>query len=263
MCLLTFLPPGVMPNTDALLTGAYFNDDGHGFAIVTGDRIIVQRGMNADAMVEQFRTCRQQHPDGPALFHSRFSTHGESTIDNCHPFPIGGDSRTVLAHNGILPREVQPQEKDPRSDTRITAEQFLPAFGSLRSRQARLRFQRWMRPHNKIVILTVDRRFKQRAYILNERSGIWENNIWYSNDGYQPPPPGRWEPSAHPRWDWLAQGRLRRPLDRCGYCGAILDLADSECRYCGWCADCGELPEQCFCYAPAALDKKIGAVGKD
>src|SRR5262249_475168 len=122
------------------------------------------------------------------------------TIDNCHPFPVGGDPRTVLAHNGILPRGVQPHGGDPRSDTRIAAEAFIPAFGSLRSRRTRLRLQRWMTPHNKMVLLTVDRRFKQPAFILNEESGTWSEGIWYSNHGFQPP--ARYTPTNRSRWDW-------------------------------------------------------------
>jgi len=258
MCLLTFFPAGVMPDAAALLNGAYINDDGHGFAIVAGDDLIVQRGMDAELMVDAFDALRRLHPHGPALFHSRFSTHGERSIDNCHPFPVGGDSRTVLAHNGVLPAVVQPAKSDPRSDTRIAAEDFLPAFGSLRSRRTRRRFERWMTPHNKMVILTVDRRFKQRAYILNETEGTWDGDIWYSNDGYLPLPPSRWTQLDDPRSDWPRWDRLDLILDRCGFCDTIIDPTDNECRYCGWCLDCGEMPEDCLCYTPAAPDKRIG-----
>jgi hypothetical protein len=73
MCLLTFLPAAVMPDTDALLNGAEVNDDGHGFAIVTGDQILVRHGMAAEPMIEEFDAARRAHPHGPALFHSLFS----------------------------------------------------------------------------------------------------------------------------------------------------------------------------------------------
>jgi len=252
MCLLTFLPAGVLPDTAALLNGAQFNDDGHGFAIVAGDQLLVRRGMHAEAMVAAFASLRQQHPHGPALFHSRFATHGESGLDNCHPFPVGGDGRTVLAHNGILPSLVQPAKGDPRSDTRITAEDFLPLFGPLRTRRARLRLQRWIGPHNKIVILTVDRRFRQQAFILNEDAGIWDRGIWYSNDGYVPLPPTRQPWPDNDGWDLPSWDRHGCTLDRCGVCRAVIDIADHECRHCGWCTDCGEMPEDCLCYTPAA-----------
>jgi hypothetical protein len=255
MCLLTFFPAGVMPYMTALLNGAYLNDDGHGFAIVAGDQLIVQRGMDAESIIEAFDAARHQHPNGPALFHSRFSTHGQTGLDNCHPFPVGGDARTVLAHNGVLPRTVQPARRDPRSDTRIAAEDYLPAIGSLRMRRTRMRVERWMTPHNKMVILTVDRRFKERAYILNETSGTWDGGIWYSNDGYLAPTAGtrsRWD--ADPTWDWPPSERGADSLDRCKLCRAVINATEDACRDCGRCFDCGELPEYCYCYAPAALD---------
>jgi glutamine amidotransferase len=261
MCLLTFLPAGVLPDTAALFNGATVNNDGHGFAIVAGGQLIVHRGMHAEAIIEAFAAARRQHPHGPALFHSRFGTHGEAIIDNCHPFPVGGDGRTVLAHNGILPPVVQPAKDDPRSDTRIAAEDFIPTFGSLRTRRIRLRLQRWMSTHNKVVILTVDRRFKQRSYILNEQSGIWDGGIWYSNDGYLPTPPARWLAASNVDWDWPPCSRRRAGdwrgsnVERCPNCEAITDVFDGECGYCGWCLDCGEMPDQCFCYTPAALDQ--------
>ena len=258
MCLLTFFPEAVMPDTAALFNGALFNDDGHGYAIVAEDRLIVGRGMNATHMIEEFQAARRQHPHGPALFHSRFGTHGQRGTANCHPFPLGGDTRTVLAHNGVLPAAVQPGKNDPRSDTRIAAEEFLPTFASLRTRRGRLRLQRWMTPDNKIVILTVDRRFRQRAYILNEQSGIWDGRIWYSNDGYLPLQTSRWTR----RTDELWERRLDRlagwdRLDRCVYCQAVVDPSEGYCCYCGWCCDCDQPLEDCFCYPPPVLDKPI------
>jgi hypothetical protein len=251
MCLLTFLRPGVLPDTAALRNGAWVNDDGHGFAVVVDRHITVRHGLDPEAMIDAFDTLRRRHPHGPALFHSRFTTHGRSTLDNCHPFLIGGDRRTVLAHNGILPTTVHPTNGDPRSDTRIAAEDFLPAFGSLRSRRNRLRFQRWLTPGNKVVILTVDRRFKQQAYILNEESGIWDGGVWYSNDGYRPPPLTRWTPSSQPRWAWQPWDQPDRGTDRCCFCDAIVSRTENHCQHCGWCLDCGEMPEDCLCYTPA------------
>lgn len=250
MCLLTFLPPGVMPDPVALLNGAMTNHDGHGFAIVEGNNLVVRRGMNATELVDAFVHLRHRHPTGPALFHSRFSTHGDTGLDNCHPFPIGGDPRTVLAHNGILPPAVQPAKGDPRSDTRIAAEDFLTTFGSLRERRNRLRLQRWMGPHNKIVILTVDRRFRQRAYILNEASGIWQDGIWYSNHGYLPFEREPWPRRTTTRHDWPPLDDPAWTRDRCGWCDSIIDLTEAACPYCGWCTDCGEEPDNCQCYQP-------------
>jgi len=251
VCLLTFLPAGVHPDTGALFNGAEVNEDGHGFAIVTDRTILVQRGMDAEQMIDAFAAARREHPHGPAMFHSRFSTHGEVSLDNCHPFAVGADARTVVAHNGVLPANVQPVKGDPRSDTRIAAEMFLPTFGALRLRATRKRLERWMTPANKMAILTVDPRFRQRAYLLNEDEGMWHEGIWYSNDGYLP-----YVPRRRAGW-WGADESADRPwwpVDECQVCLASTDPTQDRCPVCGWCLLCGELPDDCFCYTPAVLN---------
>ena len=259
MCLLTFLPAGVQPDTVALSLGAMANGDGHGFAIITRARtsraagtdasagILIAHGLDGEELIEQFALLRAQNPDGPALFHSRFATHGDTSIENCHPFRVGGDQRTVLAHNGVLPQVVQPGRGEVRSDTRITAEDFLPRFGHLATRARRRRFEKWMTARNKIVILSVDPRFRQQAYILNERAGIWQDRIWYSNDDFRYRPlleKGSLlgEPVSWARWTSSREPGL------CGSCGQVMYPGERECLECGWCLDCHQQAENCLCY---------------
>lgn len=258
MCLLTYFPEGVMPDAEALQNGALFNDDGHGYAIVdvAGNRIIVDRGMDAKEMIQDFAVMRRAFPDGPALFHSRLATDGLINLLNVHPFPIGGDSRTVLAHNGIMP--LRPPKHDPRSDTRVVAEDFVPrAYGTLRRRRARLAFEKWMGIWNKVVILSVDPRFRDHGFILNEDEGHWHEGIWYSNTMYQ-----GWSPVKYP-YTWsdgdlaVASTRALALMDdvprltACWACQESVDYTLGECPKCGMCFDCGEMADRCFCYVPS------------
>jgi len=241
MCLLTYFPPGSTVDIGALYNGALFNDDGHGYAIVDRERgrIIVRRAMKADDLITRFAAERAEYPHAPALFHSRFTTHGVTDKSNCHPFALNRDPRTVVAHNGILPAHVQPVVGDVRSDTRVAAEDFLPqalgvrkpgwlkahpewmpkgtwrpTFGSLDSRSARRRFRRWLGSYNKIVILTVDPRWQRNAYVINEAEGVWDGGVWYSNYGYLPPVYSGRSTVAATGWgddDWYGE-EYGRPL---------------------------------------------------
>jgi len=243
MCLLTYYPSGAMPDTEMLANGADFNPHGHGFAIVVDRQVIVRHGMNPTELVSTFVRMRAAYPDGPALFHSRFATHGSIGTRNCHPFVVGGDKRTVLAHNGVLPAPARPASRDVRSDTRVLAEVLLPAgrFGSLASRRGRQRFTRWLGPSNKIVLLTVDHRYQQSAYLFNEDGGSWWDGVWYSN------------------LDFCAFGTIGEAdidgcyLD-CDFCGAFatLDPVTGICDACG-CFDCGQPKMHCLCYVPQRL----------
>ncbi|MGH3588983.1 MAG: hypothetical protein ACRDQ0_21965, partial [Pseudonocardia sp.] len=116
--MLTYLPENVQPDPEALSNGASINNDGHGFAIVAGNRLIIRHGMDPEVVIDHFMRLRAKHRHGPALFHSRWSTAGMVGKSNCHPFRIRGDRRTVLAHNGVFPGIAQPQRGDKRSDTR-------------------------------------------------------------------------------------------------------------------------------------------------
>jgi hypothetical protein len=261
MCLLTFLPAGIMPDEDALLYGATYNDDGHGYAVVdvAGDRIVTGRGRDAFEMIEEFSTIREMYLDGPALFHSRYATDGLVSLFNVHPFEVGGDPRTVLAHNGIMP--LRPKKDDPRSDTRLVAERWIPtAYGTLRRRRARVAFERWLTPYNKVVLLTVDRRFRghaddhgDHAFILNESSGTWDSGRWYSNDGYKP---------FRLRMSGFVVVGGKHTIDDesdrkdfCWECGERTNFSyASECARCGLCFDCAESYGHCLCYAPGKGD---------
>ncbi|ALG06342.1 class II glutamine amidotransferase [Kibdelosporangium phytohabitans] len=244
--MLTFFPENVMPDAQALINGAVINSDGHGFAIVADGRILVERDMGAQRLIEQFVAVRETYPDGPALFHSRIATAGEITVANCHPFRVGGDVSTVLAHNGTMPARVQPAKDDPRSDTRILAEDFLATepFGPLGTRRARKRMEKWLSRRNKVVILTVDPRYDHQAYVLHEDAGVWDNGIWYSNKDYQR------NLSTYGQWY----------DDVCPMCEVPPgpDEVDRVCRACGVCLVCYEWEDNCVCDPPARVRHELG-----
>ncbi|MCC3311438.1 class II glutamine amidotransferase [Nocardia africana] len=233
MCLLTYYPAGAAIDTSALRFGADANPDGHGFAIVADGHIVTGHGMNAHTVIATFARTRAEHPDGPALFHSRYATRGAIDLANCHPFQLGGDARTVLAHNGTLPKRVHPRAYDRRSDTRIAAEDYLPTqpFGPIDTAAGARGLAGWLGT-SKLVILTVDPAYAHSAYMFGERAGLWVGGIWYSNRSYLPP---------ELRWP------ARRPTV-CGYClDRDLERTSRHCRTCGWCFGCHHVLSHCTC----------------
>lgn len=189
MCLLTYFPEGILPDMNRLENGAISNPDGDGFAIVTDGRIIVQKGLDSDTILERFEEMRKKYPDGPALYHSRIGTAGSLTEFNCHPFPVGGDTRTVIAHNGILPTAAQPYKGDRRSDTHKLAEFYLPKyrFGAVHTPGGRKQLGKWATAGNKFAILTIDPNITDKGgegFIVNESAGDWIDGVWYSNNSH-------------------------------------------------------------------------------
>lgn len=286
MCMLTSFGPGVVTDGEGIFNGALSNDDGHGWAIVVGRgnsrHIQVGHGMRADNVVDDFLAARAKNPNGPALFHSRWATHGEIGEPNCHPFLVGGDPRIVLAHNGILPAKAHPLKGDDRSDTRKFAESILPKWGSLDSRSNRKRIEKWL-GHNKVLVLSVHPNSKHESYLFGEHLGNVDKTegVWYSNHDWL------WAPKVKapiPAWNWghtvgapeigtsvpsILEGtrwddEYQRDQD-CRDCGAYASVSKAllMCRICYTCQDCGGevnmkgLPDpengECSCMIPANL----------
>lgn len=285
MCMLSYFPPKIQPDLDHLANGAMYNRDGHGFAIVAGNRLIIRHSMDEWPLLNTFADLRAKHPHGPALFHSRFGTAGTRDRRNCHPFRIGGDRRTVIGHNGILPQYSQPHKGDQRCDTRVCAEDIMrnADIGDTKYRRA---LGDWMTARNKFVILTVNPRYKASAYIINESAGIWdENGVWYSNDDYVPytPPTAEdkarwaakgWWTGGDTKYDWEKEtvggsssgSNNGGSSEHCALCGSYgqVDLEGNFCRMCGTCVDCEQdtINGLCQCYTPETgrTDEQDGAL---
>ena len=129
MCLLAVCEPGSTPKRKDLECASCNNPHGFGYAVIANGEIITGRGMSAKKVISEFLSVRKQYPNGYAMFHARFATHGVKNVENCHPFPVGGSTQTYLAHNGIL--DIKIPANDKRSDTRVFAEDILPLMGGV------------------------------------------------------------------------------------------------------------------------------------
>lgn len=257
MCMLSYLPPGVAADEDGLFNGGLYNPDGYGWAIVDGDEIIVGKSLDLCEALDGFIKARIDHLSGPALFHSRLSTHGSVSVANVHPFEVGGSRKTVVAHNGILPREAHPTDNDDRSDTRKFADEILPRrFRRLDRPKVQRALSQWLGKYNKLVILTTNPRYRRSAYLINGEQGHWDKTtgIWHSNSDYLDMP--RWQQSAfYEQSVWTGQQADWRDdstdykFDTCPICqyGEVSPLT-GYCYECGTCRDCLEWEKDCQCW---------------
>lgn len=257
MCMLSFLPPYIEADYAELENGAIVNSDGHGWAIVNAERrtISIRKTMDRDEAISTFEAERERNMSGPAMFHSRIATSGRTDITGCHPFSVGFDRRTVLAHNGIF---FSPAQGSAQSDTAIFAERILPLYGNLDSPQAMIDIERFSGYFNKIVILTVNPRYRKHAYLVNEDMGYWsgDSGIWHSTSDYRGEHIWRvggsatsFTPAVTP-WDEPGDGSTS-PWP-CSLCGAFntVDVHTMVCSMCGSCTECEMFIEECQCYTP-------------
>ena len=267
MCIIAFYPAGSLVDREALVNGVDNNPDGAGWAICTPDGVRFNKSMRGEDIIDEFIEWRNEFIDMPAAFHARIGTAGSWNVDNCHPFVVGDDDTTVIMHNGIFPDAVQPVGRDPRSDTRIFAEVWLPLVGSLGVRSNRKYVERWMGTGNKVIALSMSNRWKARAYILNEGAGLWDDGIWYSNTSYLYRPRyavrslwprddeyskylGSYSSGEVDSWEsW----RQSRETVQCLECGRDMSTDALWCEECGSCTWCGRQLDECDCHTPMAL----------
>lgn len=244
MCIVSYLPPGVPVDVDGLFNGGLHNPHGHGWAVVTDGTVMVGKSLDLADALDEFCEVRERYPEGAALFHSRWATHGSIGVANVHPFLVGGSAATVVAHNGILPKAAHPEAGDDRSDTRKFADEILSRqFRRLDRRGVQHALSQWCGVGNKLVILTVAARYQHNAYIVNEAAGCWDyrTGIWHSNTDYE----------AYPSWCDGSQAPVGVSLfaeDYCALCGYGLIDANGYCDECRSCQDCMEHVRNCLCW---------------
>ena len=255
MCLLVVCSPNSTPKKKDLECASCNNPHGFGYAVIAGNKIITGRGMSAKKVINEFLEVRKQYPKSYAMYHARFATHGVKNEENCHPFPVGGSNLTYLAHNGILNVDIPANDK--RSDTRIFADDILPAMGGVKALDdvnLYTMLEGWA-SGSKIAVFTLDPAANYDCYIINEDLGHWDNEgMWWSNDGYKP---SAWSnyftKPANTSYENINELVGDEDDYICYGCG-IPVMAGSNpyyCTDCGTCFDCSMVKDDgCLCWSP-------------
>jgi hypothetical protein len=268
MCLLVVCSPDSTPRKKDLECASCNNPHGFGYAVIAGDKIITGRGMSAKKVIKEFLEVRKEYPKSYAMFHARYATHGVKNDDNCHPFKVGNDERTYLAHNGIL--DISIHTTDKRSDSRVFAEDTLPRLGGvtvLDDDNVWKMLNKWS-SGSKIAVLTVDPDAEASCYILNENSGHWDNDgMWWSNDSYKENTWSKYVGMPASKVTIKDSEGYNPELDySCPSCMAVAyeDANPYYCEYCTTCYEClGTYGDGCLCWTPEKDRLSAEKRGKD
>lgn len=187
MCIAIVKPKGKDLSNKALKLGFDANSDGAGFAYNHNGKLFVKKGyFNVEDFIADIRDV-QVSCDNPAMIiHARLASHGVIDESNCHPFLVNDDLAVI--HNGIIGGEYSALANiDPsHSDTYFFVEKYLkplsrqePKFyldNIIKSDIASI-----IGAYNKLCFLDSDGNYS----IINEKSGFWLNDVWYSNSSCQ------------------------------------------------------------------------------
>lgn len=177
MCLAIYKPSKVLPDWDALAEGFRSNSHGAGFAVATGEQVLIYKGF---FKFDEFRTAYEPFARSQALVHFRWATHGNRDADNCHPFLVTPE--LAMIHNGVL--NISTDDDKSRSDTWHYVEYILKPLAE-RDRgfysDSSIKFLGESAiSGSKFCFLRGDGDWE----IWNSEDGHWAGDIWYSNRSY-------------------------------------------------------------------------------
>lgn len=180
MCVIVHQPAGAHLEKDRAERLWKKNPHGGGFAFIDDNNELKGwKTMDFKTFWKSFETSRSQFPNRDFLLHMRIATHGAVNLDNVHPFQV--DEHTLMAHNGII----HGAPEDPtgkKSDTRMFIDEVLPRLPDqwLDDPYIVEMVEGWI-GWSKLMFLTTDPLLEKTVYILNEKSGVEADGMWFSN----------------------------------------------------------------------------------
>jgi predicted glutamine amidotransferase len=177
MCLAIVKPKGVQIARKYLENGFYNNEDGAGFAVAVGGKLIIKKGF---FKFTDFMEAFKPYANKMAIIHFRASTHGKVTEENCHPYPLL-NNRYAMIHNGVI--SIKRTINEDMSDTYHFGELVLGKMlkeHKMDDLALKYLVETSIGSNNKVALLRRDGAY----FIYNEESGSWHKGAWFSNGGY-------------------------------------------------------------------------------
>lgn len=198
MCLLILQQVGARTLPEKHMRAAWArNHDGSGYAFVADGKLVICKPYwKLRDLIRDYRADHKKWgASSPFIVHFRWTTHGENTKANCHPFSLCG-GRIAMGHNGVL-HGFDPVSRH-ESDTSWFARTMMAHRSADQVMSSRFcaSVEKIIGDGNKLAFIRDDGTWR----IVNEDAGEWntEHDTWYSNDSYNPP--SRPETRAYDAW---------------------------------------------------------------
>jgi len=251
MCLAIYQPAGKQIPESHLFEGFKSNPHGAGFMCFDEDgKLFTFKSMDFKEFADEYERMWALHgSSSPFSIHFRYATHGRMGVQNAHPFRLG--EHVAVLHNGIIDCNIADPEM---SDTAAFVQDYLGALPrNWQDNDNLFHMVEDFTHGSKLVLMTDDPEAQYCAYIINEKSGLWEDGVWYSNTSFSCPKPrgfvsyGMAELSAQ-----VFEQEELYPIDKCEMCGEE-SVLDGVCYTCESCQQCYMTEQDCNCGTYASL----------
>lgn len=183
MCIIALKPEKVLLSKSQMQIMWDNNPHGAGFMYAENGEVKVVKGLETlDALWD---AVQEVGPLRKMVLHFRIRTHGGIIPELTHPFWVR-EKRLAMVHNGVV-RALTSMTNEKQSDTAIFAKSLSKNYSdpvvALKSWFHREMMEAYI-GHSKMVFMDGT----GETYILNEHFGIWNQNVWYSNEKYKVQP---------------------------------------------------------------------------
>lgn len=179
MCIIAAIPQGVQISKSILKRCWENNPHGGGFMYSDGHKVIIEKEMSSFKKYwKRFYEAKQRYHESAFVAHFRISTHGKINETNCHPFYV--NKNLGFCHNGVI---YAAPKSDNFSDTYMFNQVILKNLPqNFLSNTAHVNLiEQYIGNGSKLAFLNA----KSDITIINEKAGVWDDGVWYSNSGYK------------------------------------------------------------------------------
>lgn len=183
MCLAIVKPATRTIPLAYLEKGWIHNPDGAGFAWNESGAVNHVKGlMTYKQFLAQYNEAVAAHKNSNFLVHFRIRSLGDRAAENTHPHILSNGA--ALIHNGTMDGTGATFDKG-KSDTALFVEKYGDKLTYDTVVKCRSDLESALHySANKIALLYPDGKY----LIINEKTGVWDNDVWYSNHSYKPLP---------------------------------------------------------------------------
>lgn len=178
MCIAIYKPANKKIPYTTLETCFKNNSDGAGFMYADGKQLHMHKGFFT---FKDFWQEYKKHDKKQAVIHFRIKTHGPINEANCHPFLL--NKSIGFVHNGIISGFGTADHSDTYHFGEEILKPLISKWGNLSLFQPAIKSLVESRiGYSKLVFLDRHGNYD----IFNEEKGVWDNDVWYSNNSYKP-----------------------------------------------------------------------------
>jgi len=177
MCLAIYKPTESHIIKRQLRTGFRNNPDGAGFMFAADNKLHIRKGFfSFRSFYKAYRQAERENPQSDFVIHFRIATSGVVDAYSCHPFYV--HKNLGFVHNGVFKGFGGKILSDTQHYNQTILQTYPKDF--IYHKKIIKKLFEFCGYFNKLVFLNN----KGESLIIGELNGIWDDDVWYSNDTY-------------------------------------------------------------------------------